>query len=174
LLILGAPHLTLLALDRRLAELQASSRTAFFNAIAVVHEARWPPEPFGQYYCEWAAENLAHDPDGTGWYGWAMLANEGELKPPRIVGLAALVGRPDDDGDVELAFGVTPEMEGRGHAAGAVRALAGWGLQNGARRVLAHLDPEDPFAVQTLASSGFSDTGEPPYPGVARWALIAA
>jgi RimJ/RimL family protein N-acetyltransferase len=174
LLILGAPRLTLLALDQRLAALQASSRTAFFNAIAVVHEARWPPDPFGQYYCDWARENLDLDPDGVGWYGWAMLANEGEHRPPRIVGIAALLGRPDDDGDVELAFGVTPEMEGRGYGAEAVRALAHWALANGARRVLAHLDPEDPFATHTLATSGFADTGEPPYPGVARWALIAA
>ena len=38
----------------------------------------------------------------------------------------------------------------------------------------AHLDAEDSHAAQTLARNGFADTGEPPYPGVARWALCAA
>lgn len=174
MLILGGSKLTLLALDRDLAALQASSRTAFFNAIAVVHEARWPPDPFGQYYCDWAADALDQDPDGAGWYGWALLANEGELKPPRIVGLAALVGRPDDDGDVELAVGLIPEMIGRGYSADAISALSKWALANGAKRVLAHIDAEDQRAADPFEASGFFDTCEPPYPGVARWALVAA
>lgn len=174
MLILDAPRLTLLALDRDLAALQASSRTAFFNAIAVVHEPVWPPEPFGPAASGWALQNLAHDPDGVGWYGWVLLANEGELAPPRIVGAAALIGRPDEDGDVELAFGVSPEFKGRGYSAEAVKALSNWALKHGARRVLAHLDAEDGIAVRTLATSGFSDTFETPYPGVARWALSAA
>jgi hypothetical protein len=39
--------------------------------------------------------------------------------------------------------------------------------------VVAHLDAEDVHAAHTLRQNGFSDTGEPPYPGVARWALAA-
>jgi hypothetical protein len=54
-----------------------------------------------------------------------------------------------------------------------VRALSAWAFANGARRVIAHLDAEDAHAAQTLALNGFADTGEPPYPGVARWALRA-
>jgi len=166
--------LALLALDRDLAALQASSRTAFFNAIAVTHEPIWPPAPFDSPGLEWAAANLVHDPEGEGWYGWAMLANEGERAPPRLVGIAALIGRPDEDGDVELAFGLLPEFRGRGYGGGAVAALAGWALANGATRVHSHVDAEDAHAAQMLAKSGFVDTRTPPYPGVACWALSAA
>lgn len=174
MLILDAPRLSLLALDRELASLQASSRTAFFNAIAVAHNAVWPPEPFTDAAFNWSRENLTHDADGAGWYGWALLANEGESAPPRLIGSAALIGRPDEDGDVELAFGLLPEYRGRGFGAEAVRALAAWALQNGARRVIVHLDAEDVFATRMLQKTGFTDTREPPYPGVARWALMAA
>ncbi|MGQ0531553.1 MAG: GNAT family N-acetyltransferase [Caulobacteraceae bacterium] len=174
MLILTAERLALLALDRDLAALQAGSRPAFFNAIAVAHEPLWPPAPFEPGAFEWAERNLTHDPEGQGWYGWALLANEGERSPPRLVGIAALIGRPDDDGDVELAFGLLPEFRGRGYGGETVRALAAWALANGARRVVAHLDAEDSHAAHTLAKSGFTDTGEPPYPGVARWALSAA
>jgi len=173
-LILTAGRIALLALDRDLAALQASSRTAFFNAIAVTHEAIWPPAPFESGAFGWAAQNLAHDPEGQGWYGWALLANEGERAPPRLVGIAALIGRPDEDGDVELAFGLLPEFRGRGYGGETIRALAGWGFANGAKRVIAHLDAEDLNAAHTLAKQGFTDTREPPYPGVARWALNAA
>ena len=174
MLILDAPRLSLLALDAELAALQASSRTAFFNALAVTHNALWPPEPFGEPALTWARENLAHDRDGVGWYGWTLLANEGEAAPPHLIGFAALIGRPDEDGDVELAFGLLPEYRGRGFSAEAVYALSRWALANGARRVIAHLDAEDNFAARTLAKTGFADIGEPPYPGVARWALLAA
>ncbi len=174
LLILTAERLALLALDRDLAALQAGSRSAFFNAIAVMHEPIWPPAPFELGAFEWAAKNLAHDPEGQGWYGWAILANEGERAPPRLVGIAALIGRPDEEGEVELAFGLLPEFRGRGFAQETVRTLAAWAFANEARRVIVHLDAEDALAAHTLAQSGFADTREPPYPGVARWALSAA
>lgn len=173
MLILTAGRLALLALDRDLAALQAGSRAAFFNAIAVTHEPVWPPAPFETASFEWAAKHLAHDPEGQGWYGWALLANEGERSPPRLVGIAALIGRPDEDGDVELAFGLLPEFRGRGYAAETVRTLATWAFAHGARRVISYLDAEDAQAAHTLARSGFHDTNEPPYPGVSRWALSA-
>ncbi len=174
MLILTAERMSLLALDHELAALQAASRTAFFNAIAVTHEPVWPPAPFEPAAFAWAEENLAHDPEGQGWYGWALLANEGERAPPRLVGIAALIGRPDEDGEVELAFGLLPEFRGRGYGGETIRALATWGFANGAKRVIAHLDAEDINAASTLAKNGFADTGEPPYPGVARWARSAA
>ncbi|HVY87107.1 MAG TPA: GNAT family N-acetyltransferase [Caulobacterales bacterium] len=173
MLILDAPRLSLLALDVELAGLQASSRTAFFNALAVMHNAVWPPEPFGEAALVWSRENLARDAEGVGWYGWTLLANEGESAPPHLIGSAALIGRPDEDGDVELAFGLLPAYRGRGYGVEAVRALATWALKNGAKRVIVHLDAEDNFAVRTLQKTGFFDTREPPYPGVARWALAA-
>lgn len=172
--VLTAGRITLLAMDRELARLQVSSRAAFFNAIAVEHEAVWPPAPFELEGLEWAAKQLASDPTGEGWYGWALIANEGERSPPRLVGVAALIGRPDDDGDVELAFALLPEHRGRGYGVEAVRALAAWAFDNGAARVNVHFDAEDAGAAQTLAKNGFADTGEAPYPGVARWALSAA
>ena len=175
MLILTANRIALLALDHELAALQASSRAAFFNAIAVTHEPIWPPAPFEPGAFQWAEQHLAHDPEGQGWYGWALLANEGERAPPRLVGIAALSGRPDEDtGDVELAFGLLPEFRGRGYGSETIRTLATWAFANGAKRVIAHLDAEDVNAAHTLAKNGFADTGEPPYPGVARWALSAA
>jgi RimJ/RimL family protein N-acetyltransferase len=173
-LVLNTQRLALLALDPRLAALQAGSKTAFFNAIATMHEVMWPPAPFEEASFQWAANNLAHDPEGEGWYGWALLANGGERQPPRVVGVAALVGRPDDDGDVELAFGIVPEFKGRGYSGEAVKALSAWALARGAKRVLVHCDAEDAGALKVLEKNGFRDTCVPPYPGVACWALMVA
>jgi [ribosomal protein S5]-alanine N-acetyltransferase len=174
LLILTAGRLALLALDSDLAALQAGSRAAFFNAIAVMHEPLWPPAPFEADGLHWAAKQLQHDPEGQGWYGWALLANEGDERlPPRLVGIAALIGRPDEDGDVELAFGLLSDFRGRGYGGDVVRALSAWAFANAAKRVIVHLDAEDVRTARTLAKNGFADTFEPPYPGVARWAIAA-
>ena len=174
MLLLNTQRLALLALDPGLAALQAGSRTAFFNAIAAMPEVMWPPAPFEEASFDWAAKNLAHDPEGEGWYGWAMLANGGERQPPRCVGVAALIGRPDEDGDVELAFGIVSEFKGRGFSGEAVQALSNWAIQHGAKRVVVHLDAEDAGATRVLEKNGFVDTREQAYPGVARWAREAA
>ena len=173
MLFLSAPRMALLAMDADLARIQASSRTAFFNAIAVTHCPVWPPAPFGDLAVQWSLDNLAADPASAGWYGWVLLANEGEHKPPQIVGIGALVGRPDEEGDVELGLGVLPEFAGRGFDREAALALSRWALENGAKRVLVHFDAEESHSAETFAASGFIDTCEPPYPGVARWALTA-
>ncbi len=174
MLILSAPRIALIALNAELAALQASSRTAFFNALAVKHEPLWPPAPFERDALLWPHQGLTADPTGEGWYGWAVLANEGELAPPRIIGIVALIGRPDEDGDVELAFGMVADYKGASIGVGAVGLALRWALANGARRVIAHFDAEDLGAAAVIEENGFSDTYEPPYPGVARWALSAA
>jgi hypothetical protein len=173
MLFLSAPRMALLAIDFDLAKLQASSRAAFFNAIAVTHCANWPPAPFGDIAISWSLDNLANDPEAAGWYGWLLLANDGEHKPPQIVGSGALVGRPDVDGDVELVLAVRPEFAGRLYEREAALTLSRWALSQGALRVLVHFDAEETVAAETFAASGFVDTREPPYPGVARWALTA-
>jgi RimJ/RimL family protein N-acetyltransferase len=70
--------------------------------------------------------------------------------------------------------GVAPEFNGRGFSGEAVRALAQWALAQSARCVVVHCDAEDLGIAQVLKKSGFADTNQPPYPGVARWALAAA
>lgn len=173
MLVMTTERLALLALDQSLAEQQAGNLSAFFGAIAVTPEPEWPPMPFEPHALAWAADHLKHDPEGRGWYGWIITAKD-ERGASHALGIAALIGRPDEDGDVELAFGLVPQARGKGYGPETLRALAIWAFDNGARRVISHLDAEDHVAAHTLEKIGFTDTREPPYPGVAKWALSAA
>lgn len=173
MLVMTTERLALLALELSSAALQAENIGAFFETIAVAPESEWPPAPFEPHALQWAADQLKHDPEGRGWYGWIITAKD-ERGAARALGIAALIGRPDDDGDVELAFGLMPECRGKGYGGETLRALALWAFDNGARRVISHLDAEDQIAAHTLEKIGFADTREPPYPGVAKWALRAA
>ena len=98
MLILTTERLALLALDRELAALQAGSRTAFFNAIAVTHEAIWPPLPFESASFEWAARqqpapDIVRMPDTGHFFHRRLMDLRGAIKngvrknlpPPRNV-----------------------------------------------------------------------------------------
>lgn len=170
MLSLNTARLTLIANDAELAPMQAHDHLRFCAALGVAQPAQWPPEPFGEAGLAWAADQLARDQKGAGWYGWFLLKEQGGAK--HLIGAAALVGRPDHDGEVEIGFGVLPDHAGEGYASEAVRALVDWAIAAGAKRVIAHLDAEDDHAARTLEQNGFLDTLDPPYPGVARWALV--
>ena len=59
--------------------------------------------------------------DELGWWAWLVSRREDCV----AVGVCGLCGRPED-GVVVLGYSVYPEMEGRGFATEASRALMGW------------------------------------------------
>lgn len=168
MLSMQGERLTLIANDALLAQLQVEDLGAFYARIGAIEASSWPPEPFDAEGLGWVRSGLQTDPDGEGWYGWVLLADAGEGRK-RLVGAAVLVGRPDFDGEVELGFGLLPEARGQGFAGEAVKVVVDWALQNGAERIIVHFADVDDASKRTLAGCGFVDTGEKPYPGVARW-----
>lgn len=172
MLRLEASRLTLIANDSTLVALQAENVPEFYRRLEAEGASSWPPEPLDGASLQWLRSGLQTDPDGEGWYGWVLVADTGEARR-RVVGFAILAGRPDFDGEVELGFGLAPEARGQGLAGEAVKVLVEWGLAHGATRVVAHFDAADQSIKNTLSKTGFVDTSEQPYPGVARWALAA-
>jgi [ribosomal protein S5]-alanine N-acetyltransferase len=170
MLSLQAPRLTLIANDSTLAALQAEDPARFYQKVGALAASSWPPEPFDAEGLQWVRSALQTDPDGEGWYGWVLLADAGEGRK-KLVGAAVLVGRPDFDGEVELGFGVLPEARGQGFAGEAIQTLVDWALSNGASRVVVHFDAADEASKRMLGKNGFIDSGEIPYPGVARWVM---
>ncbi len=170
MLSIQAPRLTLIANDSTLAALQADDPASFYDKVGALAASSWPPEPFDADGLQWVRSALQTDPDGEGWYGWVLLADAGEGRK-KLVGAAVLVGRPDFDGEVELGFGVLPEARGQGFAGEAIQSLVDWALNNGATRVVVHFAAEDESSKKMLSANGFVDSGEIPYPGVARYVM---
>jgi [ribosomal protein S5]-alanine N-acetyltransferase len=173
MLTLKTKRLTLLALDAILARLQAEDIGAFLAHLGVAPLGNWPPEPFDDEVAFWSRDGLKQDPQAAGWYGWLLLEDVGEATPPRLIGAAALIGRPDLDGEVELGFGVLVAHQGRGFASETVAALSAWAFDNGAARVVAHVAEGHESGERALRSNGFNQELEMPYPGVALFARDA-
>jgi [ribosomal protein S5]-alanine N-acetyltransferase len=79
----------------------------------------------------------------------------------RVVGSAGFKGAPDEDGVVEIAYGVTPGYEGRGYATEAAKALMGFALERvDVTSIRAHTRPENNSSGRVLAKCGFQHVGE--------------
>lgn len=107
-----------------------------------------------QAYTEMLSGCLEH-PDQRVWYAvWMM-----ELEDGTCVGTLCFKGL-DEDGIVELGYGVEPSYEGRGYATEAVSAIAKWAsTQEGVKRVEAETEPSNVASQRVLAKSGFVSSG---------------
>jgi RimJ/RimL family protein N-acetyltransferase len=78
-----------------------------------------------------------------------------------VVGSCGFKGPPDDEGVVEIAYGVASEHQGKGYATEAAEALASYAFGHGpVRLVRAHTLPEPNASTRVLTKCGFQRVGE--------------
>lgn len=78
---------------------------------------------------------------------------------PRFIGIVGL-GDPDDQGSVEIIYGIAPRWRGRGLASRAVGLAARWALAvPGVRQVEARVDQHMPECQRVAANAGFREAG---------------
>jgi [ribosomal protein S5]-alanine N-acetyltransferase len=90
-------------------------------------------------------------------HGFAVVHRDDEL----IIGSAGFKGPPDDDGVVEIAYGIAPGYQGRGLATEAAGALVAFALERvDVTSIRAHTLPESNASGRVLAKNGFHQLGE--------------
>lgn len=78
-----------------------------------------------------------------------------------VVGRCGFKGPPAADGVVEIAYGLSPEHQGKGYATEAAAALVTYALGTGQVRVVrAHTLPEPNASTRVLTKCGFRRIGE--------------
>jgi RimJ/RimL family protein N-acetyltransferase len=110
-----------------------------------------------QVSADWLARLHASSATDPWVYGFAIVRTEnGE-----VVGNCGFTAPPGDDGEVEIAYGVAPEHQGRGYATEAARALIEYAFASGKVRIVrAHTLPTGAASIRVLAKCGFRDVGE--------------
>jgi [ribosomal protein S5]-alanine N-acetyltransferase len=100
--------------------------------------------------------------DGFG--SWVATDRGGDA----VIGSLGFIGAPDEEGRVELGFGVVPSRRGLGYCTEAVGGMLEWLKGQGrARKVIAHCDLDNAESARVLAKSGFSRVGVKD--GLATW-----
>jgi RimJ/RimL family protein N-acetyltransferase len=78
-----------------------------------------------------------------------------------VIGSAAFKGAPDENGIVEIAYGVAPNYQGHGYATEATKALVAFALERvDVTSIRAHTKPGNDASARVLAKCGFQQVGE--------------
>ena len=90
-------------------------------------------------------------------FGFAVVDRESRS----VIGSAGFKGPPDDDGMVEIAYGIVPDFEGRGYATEAAGLLVRFASENSAVQLIrAHTLPTNNASTRVLTKNGFEYVGE--------------
>ena len=128
------------------------------------------PDDRAQVSPEWL-ERMRHSSPTPWTHGFAIV----ERASGSSIGSCAFKGPPDNDGIVEIAYGIDADHRGRGYAKEAASALVEFALGAGVRVVRAHTLHENGASARVLTSCGFASVGEvvdPEDGRVVRWELL--
>ncbi|MBR4695956.1 MAG: GNAT family N-acetyltransferase [Selenomonadaceae bacterium] len=111
-------------------------------------------EELKKAYQEMLDGYLAHPEQGE-WYAiWMVTRRDGVQ-----VGDLSFKGL-NEDGSVEIGYGISDEFQGQGYATEAVKATVDWALkQDGVLRVEAETEPDNTASQRILAKCGFVSNG---------------
>jgi ribosomal-protein-alanine N-acetyltransferase len=91
------------------------------------------------------------------WQGYLGI----ESPTNKLVGIGGFKGNPNATGEVEIAYGTVPGLEGCGHATGMARGLVEIAFGSPiVRRVIAHTLPEKNASGRVLQKVGLVKVGE--------------
>jgi len=91
-----------------------------------------------------------------GFNSWIILNKE----TFEIMGSLGFIGRPDDDGNVEIGFGVIPGKRNNGYCYESVMSLINWAFENSrVNCILAKCDNSNVQSKSILKKIGFNITG---------------
>jgi RimJ/RimL family protein N-acetyltransferase len=78
-----------------------------------------------------------------------------------VIGLCSFTGPPSADKMVEIAYGIAPGYQNRGHATEAAQGLIAYALASGrVRTIRAHTLPQQNASTRVLTKCGFTLIGE--------------
>lgn len=102
-------------------------------------------------------EQLAADPSEQPWLVRAIVLRA----PRRVVGNVGFHGAPDNNGRVEVGYGIVPAQRRQGYAREAIAGLTDWAFATGEARVcVASVSPRNTGSLALVRSLGFRQVGE--------------
>src|SRR3954466_14228562 len=110
---------------------------------------------------QWLAQ-LENSADADPWkFGFAVMTREHQ----EVIGNAGFTGPPDEDGAVEIAYGIVPAHQGHGYATESAEALVAFAqADDRVQTMCAHSLPEHNASTRVLEKCGFERIGEVNHP----------
>lgn len=164
-MVIYSERLRLIPLDAAVGRIALERPWQLGEALGVRVEGDWPPADLVEIL-PGSLDALELDPSLLGWGVWLILDRAGEV----LVGDVGFKGPPDEEGRVEVGYGVLPPHRGRGFATEAVVALIGWAAgQRDIREATACSLVENTASARVLEKAGFERLSIEE--GIVSWSL---
>jgi [ribosomal protein S5]-alanine N-acetyltransferase len=116
-----------------------------------------PPSEKAELSADWLARLRASTSADPWTHGFSLVHLDSDI----VVGTCGFKGPPAADGVVEIAYGISPDYQGKGYATEAAQSLTDYAFSSGKVRVVrAHTRPEPNASTRVLAKCGFRRIGE--------------
>ena len=128
------------------------------------YNAEWPENDLIEAFPVF--EELLKENGNDGFNLWLVV----EKNNNQIIGSVGYIGKPDNEGHVEIGFGIIPSKRGKGFCRESVEALLKWGLShNEVNCIIAQCDKSNIASRKILEKVGFECIGEKD--DLLRWKL---
>lgn len=119
------------------------------TGISVGDDVR--PPPLMQDALPFVVEQLRQHPDAAEWWMWAIVLDG------RFAGTVGFAGPPDPEGSVQVGYSMLPELQGRGVATDALRAIVAWAFGHPeVQLVRATIPPWNAPSIRVAEKAGFA------------------
>jgi len=119
------------------------------------HNEEWPENDLKEAFPVFI--ELLKENGNDGFNMWLIVEKENN----QIIGSAGYIGKPDNDGIVEIGFGIIPSKREKRFCHESIEALLKWGLNHdGVKNIIAQCDKSNIASRKTLEKLGFEYIGE--------------
>jgi ribosomal-protein-alanine N-acetyltransferase len=158
-------RLTLTACPLQVARAANGGKRQLETLIGAHLDDEWLDED-GRGLLSYYDYQLREDPTMLGWGLWLIMHNADRM----VFGSAGFKGKPDENGKVEIGYGISPSYRRQGYTFEAAQGLVTWGFQHPeVQHITAECLPENTGSKRILEKLGMTNLGI--QGGYLKWTL---
>lgn len=158
-------RLTLTACPLQVAHAAGAGKRQLETLIGAHVDEHWMDED-GRGLLSYYDYQLRNDPTMIGWGLWLIMHTQERV----VFGSAGFKGKPDDYGEIEIGYGISPGYRRQGYTFEAASALKEWAFTHPeVKRLNAECLPENIGSARILEKLGMTNLGLKG--GYLRWKL---
>ena len=136
-------------------------RAALAKALGVDVPNEWPPQFYDEDAVRYTLDALRQIPNHGGWTFYYLLLHATAERRATAIGTAGFKAAPDEQGEVELGYGVLPSYQRQGYATEAVHGMTAFAFANPrVHTVVGQTLPSLIPSIGVLEKAGFQFDGE--------------
>ena len=148
-------RLTLTAVPQQVARAASAGKRQLETLIGAHLDDEWMDED-GRGLLSYYDYQLREDPTMIGWGLWLIMHTHERI----VFGSAGFKGKPDDHGEIEIGYGISPRYRRQGYTFEATQALVDWAFAHPeVKQLNAECLPDNKGSKRILEKLGLNNVG---------------